>query len=78
MNTDKIGSTRIADIAGSLYDGGWRKDDRELMIEEYDLTADEADAICELLGKIEEAEEAEDEMEEAKEAEAMEREPHDP
>ena len=55
MNADKIGKTRIADIAASLYDGGWRAADREQMIEEYELTEDEADGICELLNAYENA-----------------------
>lgn len=49
---------RISDIATSaaaLYDGGWRAEDRDQLIAEYDLTADDADAICELLKDIEEA-----------------------
>jgi hypothetical protein len=33
-------------IAASLYDGGWRASDRAQLIQEYDLTDDEADAIC--------------------------------
>lgn len=35
--------------AAALYDGGWRAEDREQLIYEYDLTAEEADKICELL-----------------------------
>jgi hypothetical protein len=35
--------------AAALYDGGWRAADREQLIAEYELDADEADAICELL-----------------------------
>ncbi len=37
--------------AASLYDGGWRAEDRELLIAEYDLTEEEADAICEKLSE---------------------------
>jgi hypothetical protein len=32
--------------AAALYDGGWRAADRDDMITEYDLTTDEADALC--------------------------------
>ena len=49
---------RISDIATSaaaLYDGGWRAEDRAQLITEYDLTSDEADALCEALQDIEEA-----------------------
>ena len=49
---------RISDIAASaaaLYDGGWRAEGRDQLITEYDLTADDADAICEALKDIEEA-----------------------
>lgn len=40
--------------AASLYDGGWRAEDRDQLIDEYNLTADEADEICEGLREIEE------------------------
>lgn len=39
--------------AASLYDAGWRSEDRDDLIDEYDLTEDEADAICEELSAIE-------------------------
>lgn len=39
--------------AASLYDGGWRSEDRDDLIDEYDLTEDEADAICAELSAIE-------------------------
>lgn len=38
--------------AASLYDGGWRTEDRDQMIDEYGLTADEADDICKELAAI--------------------------
>lgn len=38
--------------AASLYDGGWRAEDRDQMIDEYNLTADEADDICKELAAI--------------------------
>ena len=31
--------------AASLYDGGWRAEDRDQLISEYDLTAEEADEM---------------------------------
>ena len=49
---------RISDIATSaaaLYDGGWRAEDRDQLITEYDLAPEDAEAICELLKDIEEA-----------------------
>lgn len=39
--------------AANLYDGGWRADDKEQLMAEYDLTADEADEICAELLDIE-------------------------
>lgn len=44
----------IESSAAALYDGGWRSDDREELIEEYQLSEDEADAICEKLKEYEE------------------------
>jgi len=38
--------------AASLYDGGWRAEDRDQLIEEYNLTADEADEICKELADL--------------------------
>ena len=49
---------RISDIttsAAALYDGGWRAEDRDQLITEYDLTLEDAEAICEALKDIEEA-----------------------
>ena len=39
--------------AASLYDGGWRAEDRDQLIDEYNLTEEEADDICEGLREIE-------------------------
>ena len=39
-------------IAFSLFDGGWRAEDREELISEYDLTEEEADEICEILSEL--------------------------
>lgn len=40
--------------AASLYDGGWRAEDRDQLISEYGLTAEEADGICRELAEYEE------------------------
>jgi hypothetical protein len=39
--------------AAALYDGGWRSADKEQLISEYDLTAEEADSLCKELEKYE-------------------------
>ena len=39
--------------AAALYDGGWKAEDRDQFIEEYELTDEEADKICEILVKYE-------------------------
>lgn len=39
--------------AASLFDGGWRSDDREDLIKEYGITDAEADELCEELRKME-------------------------
>jgi hypothetical protein len=44
----------IYSSAAALYDGGWRADDRDELIAEYDLTEEEADTICEMLREYEE------------------------
>ena len=41
--------------AASLFDGGWRAEDREQLISEYDLSEAEADELCELLAKLAES-----------------------
>ena len=35
--------------AASLYDGGWRSEDKEALMAEYELTDEEAEEICEEL-----------------------------
>lgn len=40
---------KIQDMAASLYDGGWRAEDKEQFMAEHELTAEEAEAICEIL-----------------------------
>lgn len=55
------------DTACNLYDGGWRSGDKDLLIEEYGLTEEQADGIVDALDRIEysEKEKAEDEYLEA-------------
>ena len=43
---------KIQDEAIALYDGGWRAEDRDQMIEEYGLTSEHADKIVEWLEEI--------------------------
>lgn len=44
----------IESSAAALYDGGWRSADRDQLIAEYDLTANEADVLCKELERIQE------------------------
>lgn len=37
------------ETAAALYDGGWRPEDREQMIAEYNLNETDADSICTLM-----------------------------
>lgn len=39
--------------AASLYDGGWRAEDRDQLVSEYNLTTEDADNICKLLEEME-------------------------
>jgi hypothetical protein len=39
--------------AAALYDGGWRSGDGESLVDEYELTQEEADMICAQLKKWE-------------------------
>ena len=43
----------IESSAAALYDGGWRASDRDDLMTEYDLTMEEADAVCEKLAEYE-------------------------
>lgn len=45
---------RIRDMAAAVYDGGWRSDDRDEIIEEYELSAEDADRIVQYLITFEE------------------------
>lgn len=49
----------IESSAAALYDGGWRAEDRDQLITEYDLDAQDADAICEYLTEYAEREKEE-------------------
>ena len=40
--------------AAALFDGGWRAEDKEQLMAEYDLTEAEATEICEWLKEMEE------------------------
>lgn len=42
--------------AATLYDGGWRSEDKEDLMAEYEMTEEEAEEICEQLKEIEDAE----------------------
>ena len=44
----------IDDRSYFLYDGGWRKDDRNELIFCYGFTDEEADQVCKELAEIEE------------------------
>lgn len=41
-------------MAGDLYGGGWRAEDKEWLKTEYELTDDEVDYLCDALEKYEE------------------------
>ena len=43
----------VQSSAAALYDGGWRAADLEQLISEYELNADEAEAICSELQRFE-------------------------
>lgn len=46
-------SENLYEVASNLFDGGWRSSDYNLLITEYDLSEDEAEAICEILESFE-------------------------
>lgn len=46
----------VSSSAAALYDGGWRAKDKDQLIEEYELTEEDAVAICEMLLSFEEDE----------------------
>ena len=41
--------TDVQACASALYDGGWRSEDRDDIIDLYNLSEDDADAVCDLL-----------------------------
>lgn len=43
----------VTSSAAALYDGGWRAADKDELIEEHNLTEEEANAICEWLEEYE-------------------------
>lgn len=49
----RITMTDYRASAAALYDGGWRAEDKDEIIEEYDLTEEEAEKLCELLTEFE-------------------------
>lgn len=38
--------------ACNLYDGGWRAEDKEYLMDEYDISEEEAELLCECLAEI--------------------------
>lgn len=46
--------TDIRSSAAALYDGGWRADDKDELISEYNLTEAEAADLCEMLRSFDE------------------------
>lgn len=42
----------IESSAVALYDGGWRAEDKKALMQEYELTTEEADELCKELEKI--------------------------
>lgn len=43
----------ISSSAAALYDGGWRSEDKDQLISEYQLSEADADALCESLAEME-------------------------
>ena len=51
MSTDM---EKLYFCACSLYGGGWRASDHDLLIHEYGLSGDDLDFICQVLAQLEE------------------------
>lgn len=51
----------IESAAAALYDGGWRAEDKDQLVDEYELDVEEADAICDRLAEYAEREISEEE-----------------
>ena len=49
MNMDRY---EAMTTACNLYDGGWRASDKDLLMEEYGITSEDAELICEALERI--------------------------
>lgn len=47
--------------AAYLYDGGWRKEDKEELMQEYNYSIAEAEKLCEFLAEFEERAKEEEE-----------------
>lgn len=50
---------KIDTLAAALYDGGWRAEDKDLMMEEYGFTEENMNLICNTLQSLEAWEAAE-------------------
>lgn len=50
MNMEKA---KVECMAAALYDGGWRSEDWEELMEEFEMTAEEAAEICKVLDRYE-------------------------
>lgn len=49
----KMTAENIQLTAAALHDGGWTSNDREWLMDEYKLTPEEADLICQEIRWIE-------------------------
>ena len=45
----KYTRSEAIEAASSLYDGGWRVDDKEELMKEHELSAEDAEIICDEL-----------------------------
>lgn len=45
--------TDFTSSAAALFDGGWRSEDKQELIQEYELTAEEAETLCTILASYE-------------------------
>lgn len=43
----------VTSIAASLYEGGWRAEDKEALMQEYEMSEENAEIICEQLREYE-------------------------
>ena len=56
MNMDRY---EAMTTACNLYDGGWRAEDKEFLMDEYGISEEEAELLCEYLAEIESKQEEE-------------------